>query len=322
VGFTLVELLVVIAVIGILLGLLLPAVQAAREAARRTGCKNNLHQIGLALLSYESREGAFPPGAQLHWEPRTGGVSWRVLLLPHLEQGDLLAEIDVQSNGGAANERSKADYLEALQCPSAETHVPGSIFMSTYAGVAGGGPANDEVPVAGKRQFLDLEDSVCGDVYTNGIFYPCSRTRIAKILDGTSQTLAVGERIYRVAQDVSWLHGADWRSLFPGPNVCPKALHQPLPPGASICMAATKNIRWPLNVNHDEFGYYRLDFRPGAEPKNDALLMNDLPFGSEHSGGAQFTFADGSVQFLNDSIDVTILFDLATRAGGEIDRRD
>jgi prepilin-type N-terminal cleavage/methylation domain-containing protein len=84
-GFTLVELLVVIAIVGILLGLLLPAVQAAREAARRTSCSNNLHQLGTALHAYEGQHGHFPSGSHLHVQERQPSIRWRVMLLPKLE---------------------------------------------------------------------------------------------------------------------------------------------------------------------------------------------------------------------------------------------
>ena len=92
-GFTLVELLVVIAIIGILVGLLLPAVQAAREAARRMQCSNNLKQLGLAMLNYESSHKAFPSNNPLVVRPGDGlryvQGPWTVAILPFMEQGNV-----------------------------------------------------------------------------------------------------------------------------------------------------------------------------------------------------------------------------------------
>ena len=77
-GFTLVELLVVIAIIGVLIALLLPAIQAAREAARRMSCQNNVKNIGLACLNYESAKKAHPPGSTVVTQTTKNGLSWNV----------------------------------------------------------------------------------------------------------------------------------------------------------------------------------------------------------------------------------------------------
>ncbi|KKL10766.1 hypothetical protein LCGC14_2552540 [marine sediment metagenome] len=100
-GFTLVELLVVITIIGILIALLLPAVQAAREAARRMQCVNNLKQLGIAIQNYHSQHGSFPPGARLHKTETEVGLSWRVFVLPHLELNSIYEQINPLPNGGA-----------------------------------------------------------------------------------------------------------------------------------------------------------------------------------------------------------------------------
>jgi prepilin-type N-terminal cleavage/methylation domain-containing protein/prepilin-type processing-associated H-X9-DG protein len=299
-GFTLVELLVVIAVIGILLGLLLPAVQAAREAARRTTCANNLKQIGLALHNYESQYKSFPSGSHLNRDEREAGISWRVMVLPFIEQGVLYSEIEPLNTGGARNFSAETQFIDTYHCPSAEAHLSSDVahFLSNYAGVTGANLIDPR---------FDLEDAACGDIFSDGVLYPLSRTRIARITDGTSQTLAVGERLYVVAQENSWMSGATWKKGS-GPNQ----------PFTRICTGAVKNVRYPINADPKQFGYFKGDF--SVPPADRKILMNDLYFGSNHPGGAQFTFADGSVHFIEDSIDFTIFQDLATMRGGEVNR--
>src|SRR5664280_2834655 len=106
-AFTLVELLVVITIIGILISLLLPAVQAAREAARRLQCQNNLKQIGLALLSYESSNDMFPPGG-LAGSGSTNGYSWWVRILPYVEQGNIFSQLNWQTGWLPSNPHDAA----------------------------------------------------------------------------------------------------------------------------------------------------------------------------------------------------------------------
>ena len=281
-GFTLVELLVVITIISVLMGLLLPAVQAAREAARRTQCRNKLKQIGLALHSYHGQHNAFPSGGRLLDGDFAKSVSWQVLVLPYLELNNLYNTIQPTSEGDFGGVDPKVTIVDALICPSApEVESGDAIKPSHYAGVAGAGRNEERI---------DLSDISCGDINTDGIFFPDSRTRIAMITDGTSNTMAVGERVFRVA-GTAWSSGA---FRFGKP---PKL----------ICIDAMKNIRHPLNAGE----------KLAAE--GIKISSNDQPHGSNHPGGAQFNFADGSVQFLTEEIDFTIYQNLSTKDGGEVD---
>lgn len=187
-GLTLVELLVVIAVIGILVSLLLPAVQAAREAARRTGCANNLRQIGIALHNYHDAHERFPPGGIEHRmmiNPRTGRVygragrqlAWSLFLLPYLEQEPLYEQIDTGLPFDApANAEPAATVLSVYVCPS----VPGGSRLRSGRGPSQYGGIYGE-RITGANQ------------PPKGVMLYDYAVRIAEILDGTSTTLAVAE---------------------------------------------------------------------------------------------------------------------------------
>jgi prepilin-type N-terminal cleavage/methylation domain-containing protein/prepilin-type processing-associated H-X9-DG protein len=293
-GFTLVELLVVISIIGILLGLLLPAVQAAREAARRTQCQNNLRQLGIAIQAYHNQVGRFPPGAPLHAVETKTSISWRVMILPQLEETNVYDHIKPNREGGATSTAAESVKIPSYLCPSAPPQADSEFaqIQSHYSGVMGANRDN-------KRRVLDQVS--CGDIFINGVFFPESKTRIAKIEDGTSHTLAIGERIYIFR---SWMSGAAW-SGRPTPKM--------------ICTGAASNVVYPINADVRQFGYYKFDTEapPDADKK---LLLNDLFFGSLHSGGANFCFADSSVHMISDSIDFTIFEDMATIDGQEVNR--
>ena len=288
-AFTLVELLVVIAIVGVLVALLLPAVQAARESARRTACVNNLRQLGVAMHSHHVSYHVFPSGGQLHTTEGRLGVSWRVWLLPYLEEQMIFDIIDPQLDGGAKDTSAKETMPSVFSCPSYEPSNAGTIRSSNYWGVGGAARAG---------KIRDLEDVACGDLFENGVLYPGSRVGTKDVTDGTAGTAAIAERNYLF---LTWISGATWKGA----------------PPSRICGQATNNVRLPLNASHSEFGYFVSD---GAAPPTGpfSIRLNDIFFGSSHPGGANFCFADGSVRFLSDGIAFDVYESLATRNGDEV----
>lgn len=291
-GFTLVELLVVITIISVLIGLLLPAVQAAREASRKSQCKNNLKQQMLAMLSFESQEEHLPPGSLIHDKSFGLSRSWRVIILPHLEQDALLDSISPNQSGGFDNQVAAETIPDAYHCPSAEHELQEGYLRSHYEAISGAGHTQDLI--------WDLDDRFCGDVYIDGVFYPDSAVRLGQVSDGTTNTFALGERAYWVERN--WLVGAVY---FEEPD-------------EDMCVYSSKNVRLPINANHQQFGYSKTDrfMPPGGERK---IVGNDIFFGSHHPGGAHFAMVDGSVHFFDESIDLAIYRGMASRDGGEVE---
>ncbi|MGD9635590.1 MAG: DUF1559 domain-containing protein [Pirellulales bacterium] len=291
-AFTLVELLVVVAIISLLLAILLPAVQSAREASRRRQCTTNLQQQVLATLNYESQNRELPTGSREHKRPNAESVGWRLLVLPYMEGESTYAAVPPNDEGGYdGDKRTRPPSI--FYCPSVERQPDSVEFpQSDYEGVAGAGATDD-----GRR---DLEDLGCGDVYTDGVFYPKSDTRISDITDGTSHTLAIGERTYILHV---WTDGSYW---FKNPQY-------------KVCMRSTRNVRWPLGADHSRYGYYVGDPEaPAGAAKT--MLLNDLEFDSSHPDVVPFAMADGSVHVIDESIDLSVLRELATRNGHEINR--
>ena len=285
-AFTLIELLVVIAIIAVLIGLLVPAVQKVREAAARAQCQNNLKQIGLALHSYHDRMKSFPAGyvsaVDARDEDLGPGWGWAAYLLDDLEQGNLKRQINFALDiGNNANAAARVQSLPVFLCPSDSSPVTTFIPADAAASLA----FANYVGAFGSQSIT--EDPGDGD----GIFYRNSKTRIADITDGTSNTLKVGERASRIAY-------SSWTGALTGCTVAPNS-----PTNYGDGTAAV------LCLGH--IGYAEDEHTPN-NPRN---RVED--FSSQHTGGVNFVFADGSVHFIPDSISPVVWSALGTRAGGE-----
>jgi type II secretory pathway pseudopilin PulG len=284
IGYTIVELLVVVTIISVLLALLMPAIQSAREAARSAQCADHLKQLALATQAYHSSHNEFPSGSTLSPKPLVFGDSWLVYCLPHLEEQELADRI-------LKKREMIAPAIPLFFCPSDPVVIggPTSLHFTNYNGSGGAGRSAEHV--------IKLEDQFCGDVYTDGVFYPLSKTAAKNITDGLTHTLAIGERIYST---YIWTAGAYWLGSAE----------------ERLCVQGSKNVRWPINSPPSTAGYYKLDKEaPPGVPRT--LLMNDLYFGSRHPGGAWFAFAGGNVHFIAEDIAFSVYQDLAARNDGE-----
>jgi prepilin-type N-terminal cleavage/methylation domain-containing protein/prepilin-type processing-associated H-X9-DG protein len=341
-AFTLVELLVVVAIIGILVGLLLPAVQAAREAARRASCANNVMQLAIAVSNYEMAHRSLPPGTvdakgPIVHLPIGFHHSWIVQILPMLDESSAYKKLDhSQSIYSATNFPVRSYELQILRCPSSPNDFAA---LSSYAGVHD----SREVPI---------------DIDNNGVLFLNSHVRYDDITDGVTHTLLLGEK-HTDPTELGWSSGT--RSTLrnmgsPINQTGPSSnLGGGLPPGfgdglnsglgsagigpmdpsepivgtledLSIEPNGLESVRQKESKYMGSNPYSMLE----SDPKT-WLQINQLPsiipgrpnpgsdvggFGSYHTGGANFAMADGAVMFISRSIDANLLQQLANRADG------
>jgi prepilin-type N-terminal cleavage/methylation domain-containing protein/prepilin-type processing-associated H-X9-DG protein len=305
-GFTLIELLVVMAIIGILVAILLPAVQAAREASRRTQCRNNLHQIGIALHNYHDTYLLFPPG----WIGVTNGqvdvnggsgLAWSSLILPQIEQYAAAFQ-SKEKNGSApplnprvpitnSDDATLQPYVIRLyRCPSDTCPETVSVVQDPSK------PTNKDLPMnlATSNYVGSFGSTDYHSCYSNavgvdcaplpkdrGVFYLNSRTTIGDVRDGTTYTMMVGERkiINRTP---------------PSPPLV--GLWLGAPPGGEEAIGRVLGA--------------------SDQPPNDPA-QHFQAYSSAHSGGINVLLCDGSVQFIIDSVDMTLFKGTATIAAND-----
>lgn len=344
VGFTIVELLVVVAIIATLMGLLVPAVQAARASAQRTQCLNNVRQLGIAILGFETANGFFAPanstGAGAMWppnNPKEHGMF--ALLLPHIEQGSLLTSLgyDFDQHWDAAINRPAAcTIIPVFTCPAAPDgprQVTTARYpTNTYGWGGGTGPAtNDYAPV----QFVEstiytaLGMTAPGSPtnpttsqFVSGLIQTNKRMTTAHVRDGLSKTLALVECGNRPLR------------YFNGRPMAPRSAS-----ATSPCHVQHDSAKAGWADNRATFSLdgaaaatgvpngecYHTDATgrvPAAGTTSGGqCVMNctnwDEPY-SFHPRGICAVFADGSTRFLAEDIDPRTMIALVTRAGGDI----
>src|SRR5262245_20814139 len=301
-ALTLVELLVVIAIIGVLIALLLPAVQMARESARRMACSNKLKQIGLAAHQHHDIYSVLPPGwAQA---PCTvpqgniiqGGTGFGVFLLPYIERDDLakLYRWDKRAQG-PENQPVATTQVKLFQCPSAEPDrwVTAVEDPANYS-YGGRGACGDYSGIRDvdvelvERGLVDQAANYEG-VLTASYLTPHFLRRLAQITDGASQTILVTECAGRPKM---WKAG--------------RLVQEERSAGGVWC-AGTLTFGRGSSADGST--------QPGPCAIN---CTNDREVYSFHPGGANATFADGSVHFLPAGINMRIFARLVTCAGGEV----
>lgn len=347
-GFTLIELLVVIAIIAILIALLIPAVQAAREAARRTQCTNNLKQIGLALHNYHVGVGVFPMGGSRNNRKYSQDTydqysNWgtHAATLSHLEQQPMFNAINFDfapeiSDGVAhpVNETVTLRVLGLFLCPS--DPFAGQSDTNSYHGCYGT-TTNDNYPQTGS----------CTGLFTVERSYG-----IASCVDGTSNTVAFSEALvgdgrgcartgnncvtpsrYRgnalLTSSVSEPTGArvqnafqDRDAVLAGLQVCADAFR------TSTDIADQRGWRWGQGVtgfsmfntiqtpNDAQYPFGGCRFNGIVSWNMDAGFVYGAS--SNHPGGVNVLFADGSARFVKDGVNRMVWWGLGTKAGGEV----
>jgi prepilin-type N-terminal cleavage/methylation domain-containing protein/prepilin-type processing-associated H-X9-DG protein len=350
-GFTLIELLVVIAIIAVLIALLLPAVQAAREAARRAQCVNNLRQLGLALHNYQSAVGCFPPGSGMQpkdgsGEYTAGWTEWssQAMLLPYLEQRPLHDSINFSmvggfDLGGSVNATAWNTRVASFLCPSdgragkdSTNNYYACVGTSTYDWWGGQGAERPTPKWKDHRP-------------TTGIFQKYDSNDIRDVTDGTSATVAFSETLVGGADNTSsrtnngrnaitgltldaTARVMDASRNLPAINtalqVCTTAYNQG---GGGGTISTGSGNRWGWgDVGMSMFNtivppnsqmHVWSSCRHGcANCSPDSSSITNAT--SNHSGGCNVAFADGSVRFIKSSISQPIWMGLGTKGNGEV----
>jgi prepilin-type N-terminal cleavage/methylation domain-containing protein len=323
-AFTLIELLVVIAIIAVLVALLLPAVQQAREAARRSQCKNNLHNIGIALHNYQESRNQLPPSriamGQIGWgsystaSPGTGprwylnATGW-TMLLPMLDQAPLynqynhsaaaswayaynLYQLSDMAYDPTVNWPVVSTKLPILNCPSDPNinyYVSTNFYYSVSASLPGGQRTSYDFNVWYDEYYYQGYDTSYLDYRTKPVFQANGSTKLEDIKDGTSNTILVTETVKNVWNGVppAWGHGGH------------------------VQIGVALDLPWTIGINIWTYPGYPQTFQYGR-------LANWSAAGSLHVGGCHCLMGDGAVRFLNQNLPNQTLLNLHYMSDGNV----
>lgn len=308
-GFTLVELLVVMGLVGLLVSLILPAVQSAREAARRAQCQNHLKQVGLAVANYADVHrcvppaiapyNTFPPPVQ-HYKRN---LSIHAQLLPHLDQAAIYGRIDLSETGdGSSAEPPTSDVNQALlshriavfECPSDHVASGGTSYRASDGSKRGSGIV---------------------------AHHGC---RLQRVTDGLSQTVFFSEKVVGDRDSgvfTAWRDRAHFPEPVPGPPPDPEAIMNTLmarcraPASALTGHHSFGGSSWLFSG--DENTHYNHVFTPNSSIPDCDIGYRAIPARSLHPGGVSVLMGDGAVRFASESVDLNVWRAIGTIAGRE-----
>ncbi|OJW16346.1 MAG: hypothetical protein BGO49_18520 [Planctomycetales bacterium 71-10] len=303
-GFTLIEVLSVVAIIGLLVAILLPAVQAAREAARRGRCSNNLRQFGLALNAYEATHRVFPQGNN-----RPGPM--HVVLLPHLDQQPLYASFNFADDPSSSFDSPMGPNSSAMQAEVAVFLCPSDIAgplagRTNYPGDAGFGATLAATPPEREGLFTEQVGVYIGP---------------AAVQDGVGHTMAasewaIGRPSYR--DPLASVYKIAPIQVQPGEfDAYVEACRSAVPETATMALIAKSAFWSSVGFCNTLFDH---DLPPNGHScsNGDGINLGVWTAGSRHPGGVHALFVDGHVQFIRETIEPATWRALGTRHGGEV----
>ena len=340
-GFTLIELLVVITIIAILISLLLPAVQSSREAARRAQCVNNLKQTALACHNYESANGSFPMGnrgAVFSFSPAVNsaygpcyeyiGHSTFAFILPYIEGGNQYASYNItRAYNSYSNLTAISQLVSTFLCPSDTQASPdpaGDINpgQGSYGSVRGTYEttifnwALASYPDPAQPYYCS-----CNWGGGDGMFGPEQSVKISGVTDGTSNTMLIGEMSrFKNEPSGSGFNFCVISAFFVGPPWSAASPFWPNDWRVTGGASTIAKLNSPADTTGNLYTVCVANLTLPPDPLGVPACQNygQIAFRSLHPGGGNFAFADGSVKFIKDSINIITYRQLSTRAGGEI----
>jgi len=335
-GFTLIEVLVAIFIVGVLIALLIPAVFSARESARRIQCTNNLKQIGIALHHYHEAAGSFPWGqGPFNWND----WSAQVMILPYLEQANLYNGINFFCNlpiGGPSRPRYAQNFttqttrIGAFLCPSDVDRLSDDYGHINYAANAG---ATTLFFKSNPRDGLFIWAGNRSDLYNTGLFGPGNHPgSFADVLDGLTQTAAFSEKVLGSGSSNELDPRSPTSTLFaldvqvpdgsPGPyyNACKSIDSKSVASPLALPVDSSGSKWWLGNPPHGRYNHVMTpNFHSCAYPFNTYNNpQGAIPPSSRHPGLVNVLLLDGGVRSIRDSLSPSVWWALGSKAGGEI----
>jgi prepilin-type N-terminal cleavage/methylation domain-containing protein/prepilin-type processing-associated H-X9-DG protein len=351
-GFTLIELLVVIAIIAVLISLLLPAVQSAREAARRAQCINNLKQIGIGMHNYHTATNSFPLGGTTNWSSYGYNASWGTWSASAL----LLGYMEGQPLYNSANFNWVCCWSQGWNINSTVTLSIVNTFLCPSDGVSPVPTQNDIWTGMTNNYYASVGTSTNYTSDSTGVFAEGTKCfGIQHITDGSSNTIAFGEALVGSGErpQVRWRSGptlaagsatcgggswcgtldvsTQYNNVLTDLQTCEQGYKTQTGPVGDTCAGCEnqKGFRWcensggfslfntivPPSSGQYSFGWCALR---GKAPNSNASNGQYQNANSNHPGGANFLFADGSARFVKSTVAMTTYWALGTKAGGEV----